>query len=62
MFTFDVSLLMFVGFAFQGKNIEMHRERTKVWYPYILGSCGIHNKNIYCLIEGFIGASKTTMC
>jgi hypothetical protein len=37
--------------ALQGTDIAMYPEasQSKVWYPYILRSCGVHYRNIFCL-------------
>jgi hypothetical protein len=36
-----------ICFALQGTDIAMHPETSqiKVWYPYILRSCGVHYRN-----------------
>jgi hypothetical protein len=28
------------------------QKRAKVWYPYILRSCGVHNRNISSITQG----------
>lgn len=37
----------------------MHLEWAEVWYPYILGSCGVHYRNILGKTEGSIWASSS---
>jgi hypothetical protein len=33
---------------------------AKVWYPYILGPCGVHYRNISsCITEGYTWASPS---
>ncbi len=47
-----------VGSALQGRFNVMHPEMGQVWYPYILGSCGVPHKNISNITEGSTWASS----
>ncbi len=48
-------VLDFVGSALQGRDIiVMH---TKVWYPYIWRSCGVHYQNVFGITKGSTWAS-----
>jgi hypothetical protein len=36
-----------IGSALQGREtLQCTQNRAKVWYPYILGSCGVHFRDI----------------
>jgi len=49
-----------VGYILQGKNIVMHpKKKTKVCYPYILGSHGIHYRNISNMVNAWLNGPKT---
>jgi hypothetical protein len=51
------SMYQFVSYALQVRDIVKNPETAKVWYPYMLGWCGVHYRNISCIIEGSTWAS-----
>jgi hypothetical protein len=47
----------FIDSAPKGWDIWCTQKQTKVWYPYILGSYGVHYRNISSMTEESTWAS-----